>query len=101
MSDITVFFTLIISIIVFVVIDYYITVIKPYKKAVSNLKVGDKYIFTTEEDDPFIEAEILECTIKEIRYDKKGNPYVKYEYTDGSGDTMRFNRFILYFIKIK
>ena len=93
MSDITVFFTLIISIIVFVVIDYYITVIRPYKKAVVNLKVGDKYIFTTEYDDPFIEAEILECTIKEIRYDKNGNPYVKYEYTDGSGDTMRFDRF--------
>lgn len=82
------------------VISYYFTDIRPYKKAVETLKVGDKYIFTTEDDDPFVKPEILYCTIVEIRYGRDKEPYVKYEFTDGSGDTMRFDRFIREFNKV-
>ena len=90
----------ILLIIIVGVIEHYFTFIKPYNNAVANLKVGDKYIYTIEDDDPFIVPEIIECTIKEIRYDKSGNPYVKYEYNGGSGNTMRFDRFFSEFNKV-
>lgn len=90
----------ILALIIIAVIDYYFVVIKPYKKAVANLKVGDKYTYIIEGDDPFIETEILECTIVEIRYGKDNEPYVKYKFTDGSEDTMRFDRFFSQFNKV-
>ena len=90
----------ILALIITPVISYYFTDIRPYKKAVETLKVGDKYIFTTEDDDPFVKTEIFECTIVEIRYGRDKAPYVKYEFTDGSGDTMRFDRFIKEFNKV-
>lgn len=100
MSSITTFFTVIISLIIFTVIDYYFVVIRPYKKAVANLKVGDKYTYTIEEDNPFVKSEILECTIVDVQYGKDKHPYVRYEFTDGSGNTMRFDRFISQFDKV-
>ena len=90
----------ILALIIIAVIDCYFTVIRPYKNAVANLKVGDKYTFTIEDDDPFVKTEILECTIVEIRYGKDKVPYVKYEFTDGSGNTMRFDKFISQFNKV-
>jgi hypothetical protein len=90
----------ILALIIIAVIDYYFTGIRPYKQAVANLKVGDKYTYIIEGDDPFIETEILECTIMEIRYGKDNEPYVKYEFTDGSGSTMRFDRFFSQFNKV-
>lgn len=95
-----IFLCSILLIIIVGVIEHYFTFIKPYKKAVAELKVGDKYVYICEDDDPFIEPVILYCIIKEIRFDKSGNPYVKYEYTDGSGDTMRFDRFFSQFDKV-
>lgn len=95
-----IFLCSILALIITAVINFYFTVIRPYKKAVVNLKVGDKYIFTTEDDDPFVKTEILECTIVEIRYGRDKEPYVKYEFTDGSGNTMRFDRFIKEFNKV-
>lgn len=101
MTNTTAFFTVIISIIIFIVIDYYFIVIRPYKKAVANLKVGDKYTITIEEDDfLFDKTEILECTIVEIRYGKDKEPYVKYEFSDGSVGTTRFKRFFKEFDKV-
>ena len=90
----------ILALIIIAVIDCYFTVIRPYKNAVANLKVGDKYTFTLEEDDPFVKTEILECTIVEILYGKDKEPYVKYEFSDGSGDTMRFDKFNREFDKV-
>ncbi len=90
----------ILALIITAVISYYFTDIRPYKKAAANLKVGDKYTYIIEGDDPFIETEILECTIVEIRYGKDNEPYVKYEFTDGSGSTMRFDRFFYQFNKV-
>lgn len=81
-------------------ITYYYEDIRPYKKAVENLKIGDKYTYTIEDDDPFVEPEIFDCTIVEIRYGKDNVPYVKYEFTDGSGSTMRFDRFFYQFNKV-
>ena len=95
-----IFLCSILALIITAVINFYFTVIRPYKKAVVNVKVGDKYIFTTEDDDPFVKTEILECTIVEIRYGRDKEPYVKYEFTDGSGNTMRFDRFIKEFNKV-
>ena len=95
-----IFLCSILLIIIVGVIDHYFTFVKPYKRAVAELKVGDKYVYICEDDDPFIEPVILDCTIKEIRYDKSGNPYVKYEYNDGSGNTMRFDRFFSEFNKV-
>ncbi len=90
----------ILALIITAVISYYFTDIRPYKQAVTNLKVGDKYTYTIEDDDPFSKVEILECTIVEIRYGKDNEPYVKYEFTDGSGSTMRFDRFFYQFNKV-
>ena len=95
-----IFLCSILLIIITGVISHYFTFTKLYKRAVAELKVGDKYVFIIEDDDPFIEPVVLDCTIKEIRYDKNGNPYVKYEYNDGSGDTMRFDRFFIEFNKV-
>ena len=94
------FFIVIISLTAVLGIDYYFTFIKPYKEAVANLKVGDKYTFTIEEDDPFIKPEILECTIIEIKCGKDEKLYVKYEFADGSGNTMRFDKFFKEFKKV-
>ena len=95
-----IFLCSILALIITAVVNFYFTVIRPYKKAVANLKVGDKYTFTIEDDDPFVKTEILECTIVEIRYGKDKEPYVKYEFTDGSGNTMRFDKFISQFNKV-
>ena len=95
-----IFLCSILLIIIVGVIEHYFIFIKPYKKAVANLKVGDKYTYTIEDDDPFIVPEILECTIKEIRYDRNKNPYVKYEFKDGSADSMRFDKFFVEFDKV-
>ena len=80
----------ILALIITAVISYYFTDIRPYKKAVETLKVGDKYTYIIEDDDPFVE----------IRRGKDNVPYVKYEFTDGSGSTMRFDRFFYQFNKV-
>lgn len=100
MLSITVFFVVAMSLIIFVAIGWNIRSIIRYKKEVANLKVGDKYISTLEDCDPFINTETHGCTIKEIRYDKYKRPYVKYEFKDGSYDTMRFDEFIEHYEKV-
>ena len=90
---VVIFFLLIFLALIGAVITCYFEDIRPYKKAVETLKVGDKYTYTIEDDDPFVEPTILDCTIVEIRYGKDNVPYVKYEFTDGSESTMRFDRF--------
>ena len=97
---ITVFFAIIMSLLIFVAIGWNVRSIMQYKKAVANLKVGDKYTLMIPEDDPFVNCEIYECTIKEIRYDKYKRPYVKYEFKDGSWNTRRFDKFITQFEKV-
>ena len=88
------------SLIIFAAIGWNVRSIIRYKKAVANLKVGDKYILMLKEDDPFVNNEIYECTIKDIRYDKHRRPHVKFEYADGSIDTMSFYNFINEFNKV-
>ena len=79
---VVIFFLLsILALIIVVVITCYFEDIRPYKKAVENLKVGDKYTYIIEDDDPFVEPQIFDCTIVEIRYGKDNVPYVKYEFT--------------------
>ena len=95
-----IFLCSILALIISAVIICYFEDIRPYKKAVENLKVGDKYTYTIEDDDPFVEPEIFDCTIVEIRYGKDNVLYVKYEFTDGSGSTMRFDRFFYQFNKV-
>ena len=95
-----IFLLSILALIIGAVITYYYEDIRPYKKAVETLKVGDKYTYTIEDDDPFVEPKIFDCTIVEIRRGKDNVPYVKYEFTDGSGSTMRFDRFFYQFNKV-
>lgn len=99
-TGITVFFAITMSLIIFVAIGWNVRSIIHYKKEVANLKVGDTYILMIKEDDPFVNSEVYECTIKEIRYDKYRRPYVKYEFKDGSCDTMRFDEFIEHYEKV-
>ena len=100
MISITVFFVVTMSLIIFIAIGWNVRSIILYKKAVANLKVGDKYISVLEDCDPFINTEAYRCTIKEIRYDKHRRPHVKFEYSDGSVDTMLFYNFINEFNKV-
>ena len=100
MTNVIVFFIITISLLIFVVIGWNLRDIIHYKRAVKDLKVGDKYILTIEDDDPFINTEELECTIKEIRYDKRRRPYVKFEYLNGMVDTMLFYTFNNEFKKV-
>ena len=60
------------------VIYDYVTKVKPYKKSLANLKVGNVYFLwlNTWEDNPFAVPRYLKATIKEIRYNNKGMPYV-------------------------
>ena len=95
-----IFLLSILALIIGAVITYYYEDIRPYKKAVETLKVGDKYTYIIEDDDPFVEPKIFDCTIVEIRRGKDNVPYVKYEFTDGSGSTMRFDRFFYQFNKV-
>lgn len=97
---ITVFFAVTMPLLIFVAISWNIISIIRYKKAVANLKVGDTYTLMIKEDDPFVNREIYNCIIKEIRYDKHKQPYVKYEFKDGSWNTRRFDRFIEQFEKV-
>ena len=97
---ITVFFVISMSLIIFVAIGWNVRSIIRYKKEVANLKVGDKYILMIKDDDPFVNHEIYECTIKEIRYGKHKHLYVKYEFKDGSWDTNRFDKFIEHYEKV-
>ena len=97
---ITVFFAISMSLIIFAAIGWNARSIIHYKKEVANLKVGDKYVLMLKEDDPFVNNEIYECTIKDIRYDKYKRPYVKYEFKDGSWNTRRFDKFIKQFEKV-
>lgn len=97
---ITVFFAITMSLIIFAAIGWNVRSIIHYKKEVANLKVGDKYILMIKDDDPFVNREIYECTIKEIRYDRRKRPYVKYEFKDGSWDTNRFDKFIEHYEKV-
>ena len=99
-TGITVFFGITMSLIIFVAIGWNVRNIIHYKKEVANLKVGDIYTLMISEDDPFVNSEVYECTIKEIRYDKYKRPYVKYAFKDGSCDTMRFDRFIEHYEKV-
>ena len=99
-TGITVFFAITMTLIIFAAIGWNVRSIIHYKKEVANLKVGDKYTIMSKEDDPFVNQEIYECTIKEIRYDKHKHPYVKYEFKDGSCDTMRFDEFIEHYEKV-
>lgn len=95
------FFIVIISLTAVIGIDYYFSFKRPYKEAVANLKVGDKYTFTIEEDDfLFDKTEILECTIIQIQCEKGKHPYVKYEFTDGSVGRSRFDKFFKEFKKV-
>lgn len=100
MLSITVFFVVTTSLIIFAAIGWDIRSIIRYKKEVANLKVGDKYISALEDCDPFINTDTYGCTIKEIRYDKHRRPHVKFEYADGSIDTMPFYNFINEFNKV-
>ena len=95
-----IFLLSILALIIGAVITYYYEDIRPYKKAVETLNVGDKYTYTIEDDDPFVEPQIFDCVIVEIRYGKDNAPYVKYEFADGSGSTMRFDRFFYQFNKV-
>ena len=88
------------SLIIFVAIGWNVRSIIHYKKEVANLKVGDIYTLMISEDDPFVNRELYECTIKDIRYGKHKHLYVKYEFKDGSYDTMRFVEFIEQFEKV-
>ena len=64
MLRITVFFVVTAALIIFVAIGWNIRSIIRYRKAVANLKVGDKYISALKDCDPFINAETYGCTIK-------------------------------------
>ena len=97
---ITVFFAIAMSLIIIVAIGWNVRSIIHYKKEVANLKVGDTYTLMIPEDDPFVNRKLYECTIKEIRYDKHKQPYVKYEFKDGSWNTRRFDKFIEQFEKV-
>ena len=99
-TGITVFFAITMSLLIFAAIGWNVRSIMQYKKAVANLKIGDKYILMLKEDDPFVNREIYECVIKEIRYDKYKQPYVKYEFKDGSWNTRRFDKFVEQFEKV-
>ena len=100
MLGITVFFVIMAALIICAAIGWDIRSIIRYRKAVANLKVGDKYISALEDCDPFINTDTHGCTIKEIRYDKHRRPHVKFEYADGSIDTMPFYNFINEFNKV-
>ena len=100
MLGITVFFVVTAALIICAAIGWDIRSIIRYKKAVANLKVGDKYISALKDCDPFINTDAHGCTIKEIRYDKRRRPHVKFEYADGSIDTMPFYNFINEFNKV-
>lgn len=84
---------------IFGLIYDYVTKVKPYKKALANLKVGNVYFLwlNTWEDNPFAVPRYLKATIKEIRYNNKGMPYVKYEFEDGSGGVLGFKSFYTQF----
>ena len=99
-TGITVFFTITMSLIIFVAIGWNVRSIIYYKKEVANLKVGDIYTLMISEDDPFVNRELYECTIKDIRYGKYKRPYVKYEFKDGSWNTKRFDKFIEQYEKV-
>ena len=100
-TGITVFFAITISLLIFVSIGWNLRSIMQYKKAVEDLKVGDKYTITIEEDEFLFEkTEVLECTIIEIQYGKGKHPYVKYEFDDGSVGTERFDKFFKEFDKV-
>ena len=95
------FFILIISLTIVIGIDYYFSFKRPYEEALANLKIGDKYTFTIEEDEfLFDKTEILECTIIQIQCGKGKHPYVKYEFDDGSVGTERFDKFFKEFDKV-
>ena len=100
MTNVIVFFIITISLLIFVAIGWNLRDRLQYKRALEDLKVGDKYILTIEDDDPFINTEILECTIIEIQYGKGKHPYVKYEFDDGSVGTERFDKFFKEFNKV-
>ena len=99
-TGITLFFAIIMSLIIFMAIGWNVRSIMHYKKEVANLKIGDTYILMIKEDDPFVNRELYECTIKDIRYDKHRRPYVKYEFKDGSWNTKRFDKFIEHYEKV-
>ena len=99
-TGITVFFVITMSLLIFMAIGWNVRSIIYYKKEVANLKVGDIYTLMISEDDPFVNRELYECTIKDIRYDKYKRPYVKYEFKDGSWNTKRFDKFIEQFEKV-
>ena len=101
MTNVIVFFIITISLLIFVAIGWNLRSIMQYKRAVEDLKVGDKYTITIEEDEfLFDKTEILECTIIEIQYGKGKHPYVKYEFDDGSVGTERFDKFFKEFKKV-
>ena len=101
MTNVIVFFIITVSLLIFVAIGWNLRDIMHYKKAVKDLKVGDKYTITIEEDEfLFDKTEILECTIIEIQYGKGKHPYVKYEFDDGSVGTERFDKFFKDFNKV-
>ena len=101
MTNVIVFFIITISLLIFVAIGWNLRSIIQYKRAVEDLKVGDKYTITIEEDEFLFEkTEILECTIIEIQYGKGKHPYVKYEFDDGSVGTERFDKFFKEFDKV-
>ena len=101
MANVIVFFIITISLLIFVAIGWNLRSIMQYKRAVEDLKVGDKYTITIEEDEFLFEkTEVLECTIIEIQYGKGKHPYVKYEFDDGSVGTERFDKFFKEFDKV-
>ena len=101
MTNVIVFFIITISLLIFVSIGWNLRSIMQYKRAVEDLKVGDKYTITIEEDEFLFEkTEVLECTIIEIQYGKGKHPYVKYEFDDGSVGTERFDKFFKEFDKV-
>ena len=60
-----------------------------YKDALNLLKVGNKYRLYKQRQDPYAPC----VTIIEIKYNQYNEAYVKYEFPDGTNNTISFKDF--------
>ena len=60
-----------------------------YKDALEQIRVGGKYTTYAKSDDPFAPY----VTVTEIKYNKNNEPYVKFEYPDGTTHTTHLYHF--------
>lgn len=60
-----------------------------YKDALNRLKVGNKYRLYEQKRNPYAPY----VTIIEIKYNQYNEAYVKYEFPDGTHNTMSFEEF--------